>query len=194
MKKFLALLVVAALCVGCLSTVAFAEDAAEDDSVAVIDWSDLEETVEGLGIEGEFVSFDEAGLMMWIPDVFEADELTDEDVEMGYIGYYMTEDESSIISVVLLDMGGLTLEEYEELLIEDETISDVEEAIVNDIPCITYYDEDTDAMSVTIEMEDGYFFEATFAPMSDEGFAEIVSLIAGSIMVDEEAVEEAAEE
>ncbi len=186
MKKVFVLLIAAALFVGSISSAAFAEEAGVNDSEAVvIAWEDMEDAVNE-SFDGGFVVFDDAGFKMWIPDVFEEVELTDEDVEQGYIGYFATEDNEAAIAVVINTESELDLESYMEALEEDESVSEVEVAVVNDIPCISYSNEDNDSGSIAFELEDGSLVEISFAPISDEGFAELVSIISASVMADDE--------
>ena len=82
MKKIIAILM--ALCL--LTGFAMAEE---------INWSDIEDTVADSGIEGEFFSISDIGVKMFIPDVFQEAELSEDDVAEGYICYLTTEDESA---------------------------------------------------------------------------------------------------
>ena len=65
------------------------------------------------------MTFDEISIKMWMPTVLAAVELTDEDKEGGYIGYYMTEDESAAIAVVYADVDGMSLEDYKAALADN---------------------------------------------------------------------------
>ena len=100
MKKLVALFLTAAMMLCALP--AFATE---------INWADLEAQSAETVAKGEFVTFDEISIKMWMPTVLSAVELTDEDKEGGYIGYYMTEDESAAIAVVYADVDGMSDEE-----------------------------------------------------------------------------------
>ena len=99
MKKLFALVLVMILALSAVSAMA-----------AELNWSDVEEGASQ--IEGDFVTFDEIAVKIWMPAVFQATELTDEDVENGYIGYYMPADESAAVAVQYVNTDGMTLEEY----------------------------------------------------------------------------------
>ena len=72
MKKLVVLIL--ALCMLC--SVAFANE---------LTWASVEEAASQ--IAGEFKTFDEISVKIWIPEVLQAVELSDEDRESGYIGY-----------------------------------------------------------------------------------------------------------
>ena len=108
MKKLVALFLTAAMMLCALP--AFATE---------INWADLEAQSAETVAKGEFVTFDEISIKMWMPTVLSAVELTDEDQEGGYIGYYMTEDESAAISVVYADVDGMSLEDYKAALADN---------------------------------------------------------------------------
>jgi hypothetical protein len=65
-----------------------------------INWDDLKDQAAETIAKGDFVEFDEIAIKMWMPTVLAATELTDDDRDQGYIGYFMSEDESCAISVM----------------------------------------------------------------------------------------------
>ena len=91
MKKLVVLIL--ALCMLC--SAAFAAD---------LNWSDVEEAASQ--IAGEFKTFDEISVKIWIPDTLQAVELSDDDRENGYIGYFA--DENSAVAVQYVDMNGMS--------------------------------------------------------------------------------------
>ena len=64
----------------------------------------------------KFKTFEEISIAIWLPDGINPVELTEEDVENGYIGYFMSEDESAVVAVMYVDVDGMSLEEYAEYL------------------------------------------------------------------------------
>ena len=76
MKKFIA--VVVALCL--MMTFALAEEA------PALNWEDFEPALEASGVSGQFYTFDEIAVKMWLPEGINPTELTEEDVDNGYIG------------------------------------------------------------------------------------------------------------
>ena len=161
MKKLVVLIL--ALCMLC--SAAFAAD---------LNWSDVEEAASQ--IAGEFKTFDDISVKIWIPDVLKAvDGVEDR------IGYYMTEDQSAAVSVQYLDMNGMTLEEYEAQLKEDAEVSEIEIGTVNGLPALSYMLKESDVACVAFTTQMGYILEIACGPMSDEGFASVVAYIISSI-------------
>ena len=161
MKKLVVLIL--ALCMLC--SAAFAAD---------LNWSDVEEAASQ--IAGEFKTFDDISVKIWIPDVLKAvDGVEDR------IGYYMTEDQSAAVSVQYLDMNGMTLEEYEAQLKEDADVSEIELGTVNGLPALSYLLKESDVACVAFTTQMGYILEIACGPMSDEGFASVVAYIISSI-------------
>ena len=161
MKKLVVLIL--ALCLLC--SVASAAD---------LNWADAEEAASQ--IAGEFKTFDEISVKIWIPDVLKA-----VDAGENRIGYFMTEDESAAISVQYVDMNGMSLEEYEAALKDDADVSELEFGTVNGLPALSYMLKENDTACIAFTTEMGYILEVACAPMSDEGFAGLVALVISSI-------------
>ena len=161
MKKLVVLIL--ALCMLC--SAAFAAD---------LNWSDVEEAASQ--IAGEFKTFDDISVKIWIPDVLKAvDGMEDR------IGYFMTEDQTAAVSVQYLDMNGMTLEEYEAQLKEDAEVSEIEIGTVNGLPALSYMLKESDVACVAFTTQMGYILEIACGPMSNEGFASVVAYIISSI-------------
>lgn len=164
---------------------------AEETEANEINWEDVAPAVEEAGWEGDFVTFDEIAVQIFVPDVLLPTELTDEDREQGYIGYYMTEDETAAVSVMYVDMESTTMEEYQAYLEEEPDVDEIETGVINGIPVITYTMPESDTACVSITTEAGYVLEFAFSPVSDEGFEAVAQIMMASIQ--EEVTEEAAE-
>lgn len=181
MKKIVSLL----LAVAMLALCAVSAFATEEKAPTEINWADLEAQSAETVAKGEFVSFEEIAVQMWVPTVLPAVELTDEDLEEGYIAYFMTEDESAAVSVVYVDVDGMTLEEYKEQLV-DAGATDIEDVIINGIPAVSYALEESDTACTAFTTEAGYILEVAGSPKSDEGFASILMFMMASIQSVEE--------
>lgn len=190
MKK-LVLLTVSALMIGgmAMTQSAFAEEAESEAVTMEINWADFEAAALEVAPQSQWYTFDEIAVQMWVPDVLVNMELSEEDVENGYIGYFMTADESAAVGIQYVDVNGMSLEEYAAALPEFGA-TEIETMIINGLPCISYDLKENDTTALTFVTEMGYAFEVSFAPLSDEGFASTASLIAASIQASEEAVEE----
>ncbi|MBQ6290132.1 MAG: hypothetical protein IJK71_12925 [Clostridia bacterium] len=164
MKKLVVLIL--ALCMLC--SVAFANE---------LTWASVEESASQ--IAGEFKTFDEISVKIWIPEVLQAVELSDEDRESGYIGYFASDD--AAVAVQYVNMEGMSLEEYEAQLKEDSEVSDIEAGTVNGLPALSYAIKDKDTGVVAFTTEMGYILEVACGPLSNEGFAQMVGIILSSI-------------
>ena len=164
MKKLVVLIL--ALCMLC--SVAFANE---------LTWASVEESASQ--IAGEFKTFDEISVKIWIPEVLQAVELSDEDHESGYIGYFASDD--AAVAVQYVNMEGMSLEEYEAQLKEDSEVSDIEAGTVNGLPALSYAIKDKDTGVVAFTTEMGYILEVACGPLSNEGFAQMVGIILSSI-------------
>lgn len=167
MKKLFALMM--ALCL-LLCSAAMADE---------LTWDSVAEDAKK--VAGEFKTFDEIAVKIWMPDVLQAVELSDENKEDGYIGYFMTEDQSAAVAVQYVDMNGMSLEDYEAHLKEDNDVSGIEAGTVNGLPCLAYMVTSTSTAVLTFTTQKGYVLEVSCAPMSDEEFASVASVIFSSI-------------
>ncbi len=174
MKKFLA--VVLALCL--MMTVALAEEANS------ISWEDIEPALEAGNVTGQFYTFDEISIKMWLPDGINATELTDEDKANGYIGYFMPDDQSGAVAVMYVDVQGMTLEQYAEYLGTLDGVTEIETGTVNGFPCVTYKMPEQDSVSVTFTTEAGYALEVTCTPLSVENADLVWGAVIASIQAE----------
>lgn len=160
MKKLFCVLMV--LCLVVTAAAAHAEAA------PALNWEDFSPILEASGVSGEFYTFDEVAVKIWLPEGMYPVELTEEDQENGFIGYFMPEDESGAVSVVYVDVSGMSLEEYGEYLASEAGATGIEVATVNGFPCVSYTLPEQDSVSVTFTTEAGYALEVTCTPLSVE--------------------------
>ena len=163
MKKILCVLMM--LCL--MMSVALGE------GTATLNWEDMAPALEAGGVTGQFYTFDEISVKIWLPDGMLPVELTDEDKEKGYIGYFMPEDESAKMAVMYVNVDGTTLEEYAQLLAAEDDVTEIEMGTVNGFPCVSYLLPAQDSVSIAFTTEAGYILEVTCAPLSEEN-AELV--------------------
>ena len=174
MKKFIA--VVVALCL--MMTFALAEEA------PALNWEDFEPALEASGVSGQFYTFDEIAVKMWLPEGINPTELTEEDVDNGYIGYFTADDQSAIVAVMYVDVNGMSLEEYAEYLSSKADATEVELGTVNGFPCVSYKLPEQDSVSVMFTTEAGYALEVTCAPLSEENAEFVWGAVIGSIQAE----------
>ena len=160
---------------------------AQAEITTTINWEDVSAMVEEAGISGDFYAVGDTGLCMWIPDdVFTEVELTDEDVENGFIAYLTTEDESAVVSVSYAQIEDVTVDDYYGLVADVEGVEELEMDAVNGIAAVSYNLPEQDSWTVSFVDDEGYIYEFTFAPMSDEGFQQIAAIMAASIQTVED--------
>ncbi len=189
LKKSVSLFLAAAMTA---SMMAFPAMADETEAAEGIYWTDeIQEMLEAQGITGDFVTFDEIAVKMYVPDVLQEVELTDEDREAGYIGYFSTEDQEAQVGVMYVNADGMTVEEYAAELEGMDGVTDVEMGVLNGLDAVTYSMPDTDVAAIAFATQAGALLEFSFAPMSDEGFSSVASIMMASIMPDETAETEA---
>ena len=160
MKKLVCVL--AALCLIATAAVALAEAA------PALNWEDVTPILEAGGVSGDFYTFDEIAMKIWLPERMYPVELTEQEREKGFIGYFMPEDESGAVSVVYVDVSGMSLEEYGEYLASEAGATEIEVGTVNGFPCVSYKLPEQDSVSVTFTTEAGYALEVTCTPLSVE--------------------------
>lgn len=177
MKKVLAILLTV-LMVCSLSVPAWAAVAkipSATDEALVLDWEDMSAAIEE--DDGDFYTFEDVAVMIWIPKELESVELDEEDLEAGFIGYFYDEEDDYTISVLLGDVGVESLEEWKTVLKDEMEITDVGDCVVNGYEAVIYSNEEEDYFCVDFIMESGKLLEFTFAPYSDEDF------FAGSVII-----------
>ena len=191
MKKLIALVLSCLMVLGC--TAAFAEEA----QTLELNWEAFAQEIESASEEvkaaweGDFVTMDEIAMKIYVPASFQQLELTDEDREEGYIAYF-TLGEEAAVAIQYVDMDGMELEEYAQVLTEEYGYECMD-AVVNGLPALAYSftEEDTETSVLAFSTEMGYILEAVFTPTNDEGFAAVANVMMGSIQAAEAA--EAAE-
>ncbi len=196
MKKLISLLLVA-LMLALLTGTAFAAGVKQDvvpveapaeeeaDETPEYYWEDLVPYVEAFGLEGQFYSLTYFGLDMWVPDDLEFQELADEDLEKGLVAFATDADENWKFMVVNLvyDQQIESLEEWQELLKEQEGIEESVLCYVNDLPVLEYLLPEKDCFVCDLCLEDGSILEFVWGPFSDEAYAVNAGFMSNSLMI-----------
>ena len=193
MKKVFA--VALASCMILSSATVFAADSTAEstaDSAAAtaeagtlnLKWEDVinQEGIEEVLGAGDFVTLGDLAVAMWVPQVMAPVELTQDDIDNGFIGYYATDDQSAVASVVYVNAEGVeSVEDYGAMIEDIEGVSDIEYGSINDLPVVTYMMKDTDTACVAFATEQGNLLEFSFYPASDEDFLPICGIMTASI-------------
>ena len=152
-----------------------------EENVIVFDENSVAE------LAGGFYELQGLGLQMWIPDALVGVELTDEQIEAGYYATFATEDASCVFtigSMTLQDGAGNALTDYESIAasLPEGGATQVEQGVINGLACLSFVYEEQSTMGVLFVADDGSAISFTFAPMSDENYLPIASVMVSSIM------------
>ena len=137
MKKFLCAVLMICLLI---SSAAMAE------SVNSLSWETFVPVLEAAELNGEFHTFNEVSVKMWLPEGLNPVELSEEDKANGIIAYFMPDDKTAAVSVVYTNVNGMSTEEYAEAVKGIEGTTEVEIVTVNGFPCVTYKMPEKDAV------------------------------------------------
>jgi len=170
MKKLFALMLALCLLCGCTAL-------AENE----ITWEQVAPMIEAGGITGEFVTFEEIAVKIFIPTGLNAVELSDEDKANGFIGYF-TADDGEAIAVTYVNVEGMDLETYAAQVAESGG-TEIEAGTVNSLPCISYEYNGNMCCSFTTQM--GYILEVVVGPLADDNAKLGASAILASIQAAE---------
>ena len=144
-------------------------------------WANYEEGFEKSGIEAEFVTFDDVGVKILIPKALPKWDLTEEDINHGFIFYYADEKEETYVGMTYVPFD--TLEAYHNEVKGVEPISDIREVTINGVPAISYQVKSNDSMSLAFVNDAGKLLEVTVRPLSQEYAKETWDMIISSIQL-----------
>ena len=145
-----------------------------------LSWTTYEEAAAKVDPNAQIVDISETGLSMWLPSAFVDNELTEEDVEEGYVAYLTTEDESASVAVYTWGENE-TIESIMKYYAEEKGDDVAQAVIINGIKAVIAGDEEKDLMLVDFTMDNGKSLEFSFWPASDANFAQIAYLMMASI-------------
>lgn len=158
MKKLFALMLALCLMLGA--------SAMADDLV----WEGDVEAAATSQFEGEFVTFDEIAVKIWMPAEFQAAELSDDDKANGYIGYFAKGEEAAF-GVMYVNVEGMSIEEYQAELANNQDVTEIEPGTVNGLPCLSYKYNGNGVLAFATQM--GYILEISYAPVEGDIPAEV---------------------
>ena len=164
MKKLFALML--ALCL-MLGGAALAENE--------ITWEQVKPALESAGVTGDFYTFDQIAIAIFIPTGMTEAELPDE----NYIGYF-TDGDGSAVALMYVNANGMDLDAYAEAL-PSVGATGIEKGTVNGLPCVTYEVPENKSVNIAFTTEAGYILEAVCAPINTENDQMGASIIFASI-------------
>ena len=147
---------------------------------ASISWEDVAPTLEEKGITGDFYTFEDIAVKIFIPTGMESTELPDD----TYLGYFTSPD-GDAIALQCVDVEGMTLEAYTEAL-PGVGATEIETGTVNGLPCVSYEVPANNTINVAFTTEDGYVLEVVCGPVTTDDAKLGASVILSSIQAVEE--------
>ena len=169
MKKVFALVLALCLMLGCT--------ALADNEIS---WEQVAPMLEAAGVTGQFYTFEQISVAVFIPEGASPAELPDE----SYIGYFTSDDgDNDAIAVQYVNVEGMSLEDYKAALEATEGVTELEAGTVNGLECLSYEYNNCLVCSFTTQM--GYILEVVVGPLADD--AEKVA--AGFVLASIQAVE-----
>ena len=183
MKKSIALFL-AVLLLTSFSSVALAEAQTETTEMPVYTWDEYEPLLEQAGIKGDYYTFDSFDLQMWIPEILELVDRTDEQIEQGFIALASSEDDQyqMVIRRYEYENPVESIEEWQELLKEQLGIDESVICLINGLKVLEYQDAENDAFVTDIHVNDGSILEFAFRPFSDHDYATCIVFMVNSVM------------
>lgn len=145
-------------------------EAAEQRDVPTYAWEDNVAALEEAGIEGDFYKLANVNIAVWIPSFLELQELSDEDVDSGYIAKFVNEDGSNYVFVTLTELDVDYSKGME--MLKEGGAENISEATVNGLPivCYSYINNDSGRRNAAILFtDDGYGLNFDFSA-GDETF------------------------
>lgn len=178
MKKLFALLTI--LCLLC-SCCALADETVE------ISWEDVEE--EAANYPGSIQNLGVYSMGMYIPDSFQAVEITEEQKAAGII--FILQNEAGFRLVGTYQSLGDNNVEYLIDELQKAGATGISEISINELPAIEYDLLTPDGVQssslVYFNANDNTFLTISFAPIDNEDFQEVVKIIMASIQLVSEA-------
>ena len=165
MKKLFALMLALCLMLGCT--------ALADNEIT---WEQVAPLLEEIGVTGQFYTFDQISVAVFIPNGASPAELPDE----SYIGYFTSDDgDDDTIAVQYVNMEGMSLEDYKAALEAIDGVTELEAGTVNGLECLSYEYNGCLVCSFTTQM--GYILEVVVGPLADDTEKIAASCVLASI-------------
>lgn len=164
MKKLFALLLALCMMIGCTAL-------AENEIL----WENVAPQLEEAGITGEFYTFEQIAVAIFVPTGLSPAELPDD----SYIGYFAADD-GSALAVQYVNVEGMTLEAYTAEL-PGVGATEIEVGTVNGLPCVSYEVPENKTINVAFATAAGYILEVVIGPVEDDNGKLAASFIMASI-------------
>ena len=170
-KLFCAILAVALM---------FTFAALAEQETQTYNWSDYESLIDQLGAKGNFYEYKNKGFKLWIPESLAQFELTEDQINSGWIDVFSTEDQNLSIIVQFNQVEDVnTLQEFEKYAEGQYEASSY--AVINNFDVLMLLRKQGDTMTVVIPGEDNYFLQITYNGMTEQAFKNLTGISLASI-------------
>lgn len=177
MKKLLVVLL--ALCIFVMPAMA-----QTPDDPQIVNWEDLEESFIETGYGGDFWNLPSLGISLLIPKGLDQVELSQEDIDDGFVSVFATEDLNVQVLISLRDLECDTLVDVYHLV--ENNIENAQFAgffRYNGLDALMFLNPATeDLTSVIPTVDDGYYIQVSIKPITNEEINKLSGFIFGSIM------------
>ena len=137
-------------------------------------------------VGGDWLAFEDFGVMFYLPDIFAALEVTAEQAEQGVVANFATSDLSAILSIgygVASDLEGNALSYADGLADFYASIGmeNVDVLMINGLPVVGFTVPGQDVASYALYFNDATQLVFTFSPASDAAIGALAGLIMTSL-------------
>lgn len=154
--------------------------ASAEDTPRQYNWSDYTGIVSSsFADNSKYYLVEDVDAVFWLPDYFSPVDLTEEDIENGGVGSFVSSDGSALVYLSYSDMPELSFNSFYSYFVNMGY--DVEYVSVNDIPAILMHDSESNILTLSYQTADGKLFQVLFYPASDENYSVLFDLIISSI-------------
>lgn len=170
MKKLIALLML--VCIA-LMPAALAE---------TITWEEVGgAAVESNGLEGDFYSLEDMGLLIWLPSSLSEMEISEEDAANGRYALYMDQENGAYVAIDAVHVDDMTLDQA----LENATANGMTEpeiVNINGIDAVTYADPANNLGAIVLVDTNSNMIIFSFSPIDSDEAKLAYGIIGSSIM------------
>ena len=137
-------------------------------------------------VGGDWLAFEDFGVMFYLPDIFASLEVSAEEAEQGVVANFATSDLSGVLSIAYgaaADLEGNPIEYADGLadFYASLGMANVDVVMINGLPVVTYMIPDQDMLSYCLFFNDATQVVFTFAPASSTNLGLLAGLTMSSL-------------
>ena len=157
-----------------------AAETTEEMKEEVMNWEDVSEIA--ASIEGDFVSFEEFGLNMYLPSSFSAVEVTEEQKAAGMVYLLSSEELGGALSIAYQSLGDMDFDAYLNSL-KEAGATEFEKDTVNGLTALSYelVSNGQKTGSLVFGTEENNIITFCFWPIDNENFKLAAAVMGASI-------------